>query len=156
MNNQKGFTLIEMIVVIVILGILSAVAVPKFVDMQDEAKEAALEGARGAVKSASALVHSKWLVAGEVTSTGAVGSGYVAVEGAYVAVTNGYPAQSDAGIVAATDIGSDFDLDATSGTITREGEFSSTAGDQYWGFTYVAATTSASPQISTVSEITAP
>lgn len=62
MNNQKGFTLIELVVVIVILGILSAFAVPKFVNMQDDAKEAVADGVLGAAKSAVALNHAKKLV----------------------------------------------------------------------------------------------
>jgi MSHA pilin protein MshA len=64
MNNQKGFTLIELVVVIVILGILAAVAVPKFVDMQGEAKKGVLEGIRGSWKSAVMMSHAKWLAGG--------------------------------------------------------------------------------------------
>lgn len=71
MNNQKGFTLIELIVVIVILGVLSAVAVPKFVDMQTEARIAAVEGLRGAISSASALGRGKCLVSSATCNSGA-------------------------------------------------------------------------------------
>jgi MSHA pilin protein MshA len=66
---QGGFTLIELVVVMVILGILAAVALPKFVDMGTQARVAKMNGAMGAVKSASALVHAKYLAQG---STGTV------------------------------------------------------------------------------------
>ncbi len=55
MRNEKGFTLIELVMVIVILGILTAVAVPKFIDLKVEAQASALQGVVGAISSASAV-----------------------------------------------------------------------------------------------------
>lgn len=70
---QRGFTLIELVMVIVILGVLAAVAVPKFVDLGTEAKAAALQGVIGGISSASAVNYA----ARSVTTTGsaAIGTG---------------------------------------------------------------------------------
>ncbi len=67
MKQQQGFTLIELVIVIVILGILAAVAVPKFVDLSSEAAEAAVEGVAGAVSSASAINFAASRVGATVT-----------------------------------------------------------------------------------------
>jgi len=52
---QRGFTLIELVMVIVILGVLAAVAIPKFVDLKSDAQVAALQGVVGGINSASAV-----------------------------------------------------------------------------------------------------
>lgn len=67
-GNEKGFTLIELIVVIVILGILAAVAIPKYQDLTNEARTAASEGVLGAAKGAAVMKFAKNLASGN-TST---------------------------------------------------------------------------------------
>ena len=85
---QQGFTLIELVVVIVILGILAVTAAPKFIDLQSDARFATLQAVEASVKSAATMVHSKALIAGRDNSTGAES---VSVNGVPVAVRFGYP-----------------------------------------------------------------
>jgi len=54
-QSQRGFTLIELVMVIVILGVLAAVAIPKFVDLKSDAQDASMRGVAGAAASASAV-----------------------------------------------------------------------------------------------------
>ena len=93
LNNKGGFTLIELVMIIVILGILAAIAIPRYTSLQVDARRATLNGLYGSVRSASAIVHARALVTGATTATGTV-----AVEGASVAVVYGYPASASGGI----------------------------------------------------------
>lgn len=70
LNTQQGFTLIELVVVIVILGILAATAAPKFIDLTGDAKASTIEAVRGSVESATTMVHAKALIAGDTATNG--------------------------------------------------------------------------------------
>lgn len=98
MKKQQGFTLIELIMVIVILGILAAFAIPKFANLGADARRSTMQGVEGAMKSASAISHAAWLANGTNPAS-------VTLEGASVAMFNGYP--SPAGIVVAANISGD-------------------------------------------------
>lgn len=69
LKNQKGFTLIEIIAVLIILGILAAVAVPKFINLQDQAREYAVQGALGALASTATMAYAQALLTTPATTT---------------------------------------------------------------------------------------
>jgi MSHA pilin protein MshA len=63
-KSQSGFTLVELIVVIVILGILAATALPRFINLTGDAKASSMQGLAGSLRSAVQLVQGKWMVGG--------------------------------------------------------------------------------------------
>jgi MSHA pilin protein MshA len=82
-QDQGGFTLIELVVVITILGILAAFAVPRFASLEVQARTASVQALGGSIRSAAALSHSLWLSTGQ--------TGTVTMEGAPITMVNGYP-----------------------------------------------------------------
>ena len=101
-RNNGGFTLIELIVVIVILGILAVTAAPKFIDLQSDARLATLNGMKAAINSAVSLTYGKSLVKGvEKNATGSK----VSINGEEVEVCYGYPCAAATKIQKVLDIG---------------------------------------------------
>jgi len=87
MKQQKGFTLIELVIVIVILGILAVTAAPRFIDLQSDARRAALEGIMASMQGGAQLVYAKSAIAGIQNTANTT----VTVSGNTLDVEYGYP-----------------------------------------------------------------
>jgi MSHA pilin protein MshA len=95
MNKQQGFTLIELIVVIVILGILAATALPRFINVQTEARIASVNGVAGGLRSAVSLVYARYMMTGSSAATTVTMSDGTTVA---VAAASGIPTAAAGGI----------------------------------------------------------
>lgn len=113
MKNKQGFTLIELVVVIVILGILAVTAAPKFLNLQDDAKISALKGLEGAIKGATGIVYGKAAVSGVENQQSAI----LVLNGVSTPIRFGYPLASSASLGAVVDglYDGDWDIQAHAG-----------------------------------------
>lgn len=116
--NSKGFTLIELVVVIVILGVLAVTAVPKYINLQADAQTATLEGVKAAMQGASALVYSKSLVAGNHKALPSTSPTVEIADGVVISIKYGHPNES---ITEWRDKLLDLDLSAFAFTVTIGG-----------------------------------
>lgn len=104
---QGGFTLIEIVVVVTILGILAAFAVPRFASLEGEARIAATQALAGSVRSGASLAHALWLAEGDPSAAS------VTMEGQAVLLSFGYPSATSIADTLVEHSG--FALDASGG-----------------------------------------
>jgi len=134
MKKQAGFTLIELVLVIVILGILSAVALPKFVNLGSDARTAAMKAVEGSMRSTNSIIYAKASVANQLAVNGSV-----TVNGVAVTTRYGFALNVNE-LIKAMDLSPDFNT-ATANQIRHAGA-PTTANCRV---TYVAATAVLAP-----------
>jgi MSHA pilin protein MshA len=105
---NKGFTLIELTVTLVILGILAVTVAPKFIDFSNDAEDSVLTGVQNSMQGAAALVYGKAVVKGVQT----LASDTVNSKSGAVAIAYGYPLANDSNFQNLLALGTDFSFEA--------------------------------------------
>ncbi len=123
--KQSGFTLIELVIVIIVLGILAATAAPKFIDLQSDAKKSALEGVKAALEGGATLTYSKAAIAGQEKASSAT----VTIGSNNVAIVYGYPAATSAAVGSVVDLSQNDWTYGTNGSLLTIGQSGAAATD---------------------------
>ena len=141
-KQQSGFTLIELIMVIVVLGILAAFALPRFANLGGDARLASMQGALASIKSASAIAHSAALARNNAANAD------VNLEGVDVDMVGLYPAPTATGIGAASGVVSgDYTIDVA----TADTYIVQAVGKAACAFSYKMAAADTVPTITSTS-----
>jgi MSHA pilin protein MshA len=141
---QKGFTLIELIVVIVILGILASFAVPRFMGVEREARVAAVNSMAGTLRSAAAMAHGVSMAQGLAPATA------ITVEGNPIAMVSAYPNRTAIGNLVQDTTG--FTPNGT-GRFTRDGSVNASCFAQYNNATTQNVVVNGANQVQTVAPV---
>ena len=134
-KRQQGFTLVELVVVIVILGILAAIAIPRYASYTREARIAALNGVAGAIRSSVTVVQARYVATGATTSPVTMQDGTTVAVGT-AGATQGVPLSTAGGIDNAVNVGGTFTY--TAGAATGTYDFPTAIAN--CNVTYTAAT----------------